>query len=188
MKKLAGLTAVACAFLILACGLSGCGYTTRSMIHTKYKTIYIEPFLNKIDITRETDYQSKYKTYRPFLETDVTKVVNDRFLFDGNLKPIRGSTADLVLKGEVVDFSRDALRYTDNDDVEEYRINVRVNISLWDTAQEKMLWEENNFTGIGDYFTSFYPVAADRKDESVAVKEAIDDLARRIVERAVEEW
>ena len=38
----------------------GCGYTTRSMISNKFKTIYVTPFVNKIDITKETDTGYKY--------------------------------------------------------------------------------------------------------------------------------
>ena len=76
---------------LVACGLwlVGCGYTTRSMISDKFKTIYVAPFINKIDITKETDTAHRYKIYRPTLETDITKSVIDRFLFDGNLRPIR---------------------------------------------------------------------------------------------------
>ncbi|MDD4899123.1 MAG: hypothetical protein PHG68_00820, partial [Candidatus Omnitrophica bacterium] len=68
------------------------------------------------------------------------------------------------------------------------RVNVRVNMTLWDNRANMLLWQESNFTGYADYYTSFYPVASERKDESVAVTQALDDLARRVVERAVEEW
>jgi len=51
--------------LVLTGVLAGCGYTTRSSIGGKYKTIYVTPFVNKIDITREGDVASKYKLYRP---------------------------------------------------------------------------------------------------------------------------
>ncbi|MFA5410886.1 MAG: LPS assembly lipoprotein LptE [Candidatus Omnitrophota bacterium] len=174
--------------IILLLTLAGCGYTTRSNISLKYTTVYITPFTNKIDITQETSIGSRYKIYRPLLETDVTRAVNTRFLLDGNLKPIRKESADLILKGELVEFNRDAVRYSDDDEVEEYRINVRVNLSLWDTKENKLVWEEKNFTGTASYFTSFYAVSAERKTEGAAVNEAITDLARRIVERTVEEW
>jgi outer membrane lipopolysaccharide assembly protein LptE/RlpB len=174
--------------IILLVTLAGCGYTTRSNISTKFKTIYITPFINKVDIARETDIGSKYKIYRPLLETDITKAVNNKFLLDGNLKPIKKESADLILKGELVEFGREPLRYSEDNEVEEYRINVKVNLILWDNKENKSLWEENYFTGIASYFTSYYPVAAERKEEAVAVNDAITDLARRIVERTVEEW
>jgi hypothetical protein len=122
------------------------------------------------------------------LESEVTRAVNNKFLFDGNLKPAKQELADVVLKGELVEFRRDPLRYTENNEVAEYRINVVVNINLWDNRENKLIWEENNFTGDTTYFTSYYSVASERKEESVAVTDAINDLARRIVERAVEQW
>lgn len=167
--------------------IGGCGYTTRSMISSKFHTIYITPFVNKVDITRETDAAYKYRIYRPMLETDITKKVINKYLFDGNLRPVKTESADLILKGELVEFRRDPLRYTDNDEVEEYRINIVVNISLWDRKENKLVWQENNFTGDFTYFTSF-TTSGTPKSEDVAVTDALDDLARRIVERTVEQW
>jgi hypothetical protein len=167
----------------LSVSLSACGYTTRSMIGSQFKTIFIEQFVNKIDVTQETTLH-KYRIYRPALETDITRSVTNRFLFDGNLKPVGLENADTVLKGELVEFRRDPLRYDNNDVVVEYRINIVVNISLWDTKENKLLWEENGFTGDTTYFTS----GPQAKLENAAVSDALNDLARRIVERAVESW
>ncbi len=169
-------------FLILT--IAGCGYTTRSMISNQYRTIYIKPFVNKVNITSDVYIGDQYRVYRPMLESDVTRAVTNKFLFDGNLKPVNQEMADLVLKGDLVQFRRDPLRYTDSNDVAEYRINIVVNISLWDNRENKMLWEENNFTGDADYFTT----GALAKSEDSAVTNATNDLARRIVERAVEQW
>jgi hypothetical protein len=168
--------------LLAACSLqlAACGYTTRSMISDKFRTIYITPFANKIDITKETDVGSKYRIYRASLETDVTKAVTNKYLFDGNLKPTRQESADLVLKGELVEFRKDPLRYDINDEVLEYRINVVVNISLTDTKENKLVWQENSFTGQSTYLTT--------GTEGTAITDAISDLARRIVERTVEQW
>lgn len=180
MKKTAFLFTA----LLLTTFLTGCGYTTRSMISDKFKTISIPPFLNKIDITKEVNVASKYKIYRPYVDTDVTKAVINKFLWDGNLKPVKQAGADLVLKGELVEFRKDPLRYTDNDDVEEYRVNIIVNISLWDNRKNELVWQENNFTGNATYFTT----GTQAKSEATAISDAITDLARRIVERTVEQW
>lgn len=169
-------------FLLLV--LSGCGYTTRSMISNEFKTIYITPFTNKIDITQESDVERKYKLYRPLLETDITKRVNNKYLFDGNLKPAKEENADLVLKGELIEFRKDPLRYDENDEVLEYRVNLVVNLSMWNKKEDKLLWEEKGFTGLTSYFVS----GAQAESEESAINDALDDLARRIVERTVEQW
>jgi len=164
--------------------LASCGYTTRSMVSAEFKTIYIAPFVNKIDITKETDTANKYKLYKPLLETNITRAVIDKFLFDGNLRTVKSKSADLVLNGELVEFNREPLRYTQSDEVEEYRLNLVVNISLWNNKNDKLVWQERNFTGDTTYFT----IGQAAKSEEAAINDAINDLARRIVERTVEQW
>jgi len=176
-------------FCLLTTVLTGCGYTTRSMLSGKYKTIYITPFLNKVDITQEAYSANKYRIYRPMLETDITKKVINRYLFDGNLKPVKEGLADLVLKGELIEYRKDPVSYTSNsDNVTEYRININVNLSLWDTKENKLVWAENNFNGNYSYFTSFASGNVIQVSEETAVTNAVEDLARRIVERTVEQW
>jgi len=175
----------AASYLVAAVLFSGCGYTTRSMANSKCRTIHIEPFLNKVNITNEADTANKYRLYRPMIETDITRYVSNRYLFDGNLRPIgEGSNADLILKGEVIDFRKDPLRYDNGDNVSEYRINLVVNISLWETKENKLIWQENGFTGDTTYFAT----GTQSKTEDAAVTDALNDLSRRIVERTVEQW
>lgn len=171
-------------FCFLFSAIAGCGYTTRSLGASKYKTIYITPFINKINITQEGEAASKYKIYRPMIETDITRSVSNRFLFDGNLRPAEEVKADVILKGEVLEFRKDPLRYDNSDNVSEYRINLVVNISLWDKVENKLIWQENSFTGDTTYFTT----GSQAKPEDTAVTDALTDLSRRIVERTVEQW
>jgi len=171
-------------FTLSLTGLAGCGYTTRSMISGEYKTIRVEQFINKIDITSDSLSANKYRIYRPMLEGSLTQAVIDRYLFDGNLKPGSAESADLVLKGELVEFERAPLKYTADDEVHEYRINLVVNISLRDTKADKLIWEEKYFTGDTTYYTTG-PLA---KSEDEAIGLAIIDLSRRIVERTVDQW
>jgi hypothetical protein len=94
-----------------------------------------------------------------------------------------------VLKGELVEFRKDPLRYSENDEIDEYRLNILVNISLWNNRENRMLWEEKNFTGD---FTYFPPTSTltnvIKKSDDQAVVDAVKDLARRVVERTVEQW
>lgn len=170
--------------VFLSALMAGCGYTTRSMISDKYSTIYVTPFENKIDVTQQAYAANKYRVYRPTLETDITRSVNNKFFTDGNLKPIQEELADLILKGELVEFRRDPLRYTESDEVEEYRINIVVNLILYDRKENTPAWQENQFTGDTTYFTT----GSQAKSEDTAVNDALSDLARRIVERTVEQW
>jgi outer membrane lipopolysaccharide assembly protein LptE/RlpB len=188
MRKVAGL--FGSLLIVSAVALSGCGYTTRSSFIAKsFKTIYIQPFVNKTDITGGGYAANKYRIYRPALETDISRTVTNRFLFDGNLRLAKEEEADLVLKGELLDYRKDPLAYNnDNTEVTEYRVNIVVNITLWDRKENKLLWQENNFTGESTYFTSFASGNAVVTSEETAITATLKDLARRIVERTVEEW
>lgn len=172
--------------LLLAVSCAGCGYTTRSAIADKYDSIYVQPFINRINIALEGESASKYRLYRPGLETEVTRAVKDRFLLDGNVIPVNDGSSDVTLKGELTEFRKDPLRYTgeDDEDVEEYRVNIVVNLSLVDNKTGKVIWKESGFTGDSSYFTSGRYV----KSEEQSIRDATADLARRVVERTVEDW
>jgi hypothetical protein len=144
------------------------------------QTIYVEPFKNSINFTTGTGRN----VYLPLLETDSRNAVINRFLFDGNLRIADPQTADLILKGELKSYQRSGLRYTDDDDVEEYRVHITVAFEMWDTQNDEISWKEPNFVGEATYFVS----GSEASTEESAVNEAIADLARRIVERTIEDW
>ncbi|MCX5657068.1 MAG: LptE family protein [Candidatus Omnitrophica bacterium] len=159
---------------------SGCGYTTRSAISKEYKTLVVKNFVNKVEIQTATP---EYKTYYPGLETKITNAVVSRFIYDGNLHIAKEEDADLILEGELLDYMKQALRYTESDNVEEYRISVVVNIALKD-KEGNVIWQRSNFTGDTTYRLSG-PLA---KTEATALEDAVSDLARRIVNLTVESW
>ena len=169
-----GITALILSFMV------GCGYSARSTFAGNFRTIHIEPFKNKIIYGTETIRN----TYIPLLEVKITNAVADRFLFDGNLKVNKKDTADLILKGELTNYDRAPLRYTDDGEVQEYRITITVSLTLWDSAKNEAVWTESNFSGDTSYFTS----GTLAKSESAAIEDAVTDLARRIVERTIEDW
>ena len=162
----------------------GCGYTTRSVLPSGGTSIHIDNFVNKIDITKETSDSEIYYAYRPGMESDITRKVIDKFIFDGNYQVKDAANSHFLLKGELVNFTREPLRYDANENVTEYRVHVAVNMELYDLEEDKVVWREKNFAGEKSYCTT----GQYAKSESVTVGEAIDDLARRIVEHTVENW
>lgn len=159
---------------------ASCGYTTRSTLPSTIKTIHVETFKNNVDFSAE----GSRNLYLPLLEIKVRNAVINRFLFDGNLKIAEADKADLVLKGQLLSYDRTALRYTDNDDVQEYRIHITVSLEMHNAKKEEIAWKESAFVGEATYFVT----GALAKSEEAAVEDAITDLARRIVERTVENW
>lgn len=164
--------------------ITGCGYTTKSLLPSNLKTIYVDNLVNKIRVTDESSDARMYRGYRPGMELEATRTIRDKYLSDGNLKIADPETADLILTGSLVDFRNEALRYDRNNDIEEYRVRLVVNLEMKNAKDGKVRWTENNFAGESLYRTT----GTLAKSETTAIKEAADDLARRVVERTIEEW
>ena len=165
------------AFLIV---LSGCGYTTGSMLPSNYRNISIEPFTNGVSFVSE----NSRPLYVPQLETKARTAIINRFQFDGNLRISESGKADLILKGELVGFERDELRLTENQDVQEYRVRILVSLTMIDAVTNEVIWSESSFGGEATYFTS----GPQATSESGALENALTDLGRRVVERTIENW
>lgn len=171
--------------LVLWCSLlfSGCGYATKTILPDNIKTIHIDTFKNGIDITKEVSAKDRYEVYRPNLEVDLRDAIVNRVFLDGNFKVAGKETADAVLEGQIVQYRKDPLRYQ-NEVVQEYRISLVCDVKLVDKDSSKVLFEEENVTGDTTYFTT----GALQKTEASALNDAMSDLARRIVNRIVENW
>ena len=160
------------------------GYTTGSLIYKGAKTIYVDNFKNEIDFTKEVTNKSMYVAYRSGIETDVTRAIIDRFLFDGHLNIEPDNKADLILDGALKQFKKEAIRYDNNDNVIEYRLEVYVSYSITARDTGEVLLNEKHFAGETTYRTT----GTYAKTEQQAIAAAIADLALRVVNSVVETW
>lgn len=166
-------------FSLLLC-ISGCGYTTSSTLPSNIRTVYVGPFQNKIDFAQE----NRRNLYVPLIEVDARNAVIDQFLFDGHLKITDEDAADMILVGKLIGYERSALRFTDNDDVQEYRVHIICSFEMTNASTGEIEWTESSFVGEDTYFA----LGSQAEPEESAVKGAIKDLAKRIVERTIENW
>ncbi|MBI4352737.1 MAG: hypothetical protein HY593_02305 [Candidatus Omnitrophica bacterium] len=176
-------------FLLLFClafsfFLGGCGYTTRSLLPAEIRTVHVAPVKNVIDLSAEVSHEDAFRLYRPGLEVDITNAVINRFIFDGHLKPASPERADAVLEAKLVDFRREPLRYSDADDVQEYRLSVVIDAALYAGKDRKVLWREEHLTGDVTFFLS----GPRSVSEEAALARVVEDTARRVVEKTVEVW
>lgn len=182
MRRLSVPRLLASALVLLA---AGCGYTTRPGLPQHLRTVYIKPFTNRIDFTQFTSSGAdQLPLYRHNLEVDITSGVLSRFQFTGLLRPARAERADCRLEGELVEFRKDALRYDASQNVEEWRISLVVNLRFYDQRTGEVMWEAPGFAGD----TTYVAIGTGAESESAALSRAVTDLARRIVERTVEDW
>ena len=172
-----------CMFMLLCSIISGgCGYTNKAMLPEDIGIVHVAIFDNKIDITKEISAKDKYEVYRPNLEVDLRDALVERFFLDGHLKVAAEYYADAVLEGEILQYRKDPLRYQ-NEDVTEYRISLVCDIRLRDFDTSEILLEEN-IAGDTTYFTT----GSLQESETEALNSALQDLARQIVNRIVENW
>ncbi|MCM8824381.1 MAG: LPS assembly lipoprotein LptE [Candidatus Omnitrophica bacterium] len=158
-----------------------CGYTTQMYLY-RGKSIYIKPVVNNVNITREDRTYSSYSPYPLLLDKDLTNAIITRFNIDGHLKVVSSEEADLRLETYINNYEKEALRYTDTDEVSEQRLRLHVKIVLFDFQNN--IIKENNIVGETSYFLS----GSLAKSEANACLDLVDDTARRIIEMVIEEW
>ncbi len=171
--------------LTVAWASAGCGYTARPGLPSHLRTVYVKPFVNKIDMTSLGDNFQRFPAYQHAMESDITTAVINRFQFTGLLRPASAQAADSRLEGELMQFRREALRYNASQQVEEWRLSVVVNVRFYDRHnKDLLLWDEEGLTGD----TTYFALGSNAEAEATAADRAIKDVARRVVERTVENW
>ncbi len=170
--------------VFLACAVAGCGYSATRLLPSRYRTIYLEPIQNQIQITQEVSENFSFQTNLPGLEEKIMQGIINQFLFDGNLRvTTKQEEADLILSGTMTEFSRQPLRRSDTSTVDEYRLNLVVYI----TARDKdgaYLFQKERIVGDTTYFTT----GSSGRNEAAVIDEMVVDCARRVMERVIENW
>jgi len=156
------------AFLALA----GCaGYRLGSTLPPDIKTIYVPVFSNR---SRE-----------PLVENDATAATIAELQTDGTLKVVNAEKADVILEVTLTGVSLNPLRYDRNDVTKpnEYRLTLSAHFTLTRVKNREVLCEadvigESTFPFVGNLVTA----------KQSAMPRAAEDLAKRIVEKAIEAW
>lgn len=178
-----GIVKFLCLFFVLIV-FTGCGYTTGSLLPSDLNSIHIDSFKNKIDPSREVSDKRPNYEYRPGLEVEITNKVINQFILDKALAVKSEKDAALLLKGELIDYRHFPLSYDGSENVDQFRLEIYVSLELYDNKTGKIMWREPSFMGQTDYYIS----GPNSKTENAAVKDGVEDLAKRIVERTVETW
>ncbi|MDO9541769.1 MAG: LptE family protein [Kiritimatiellia bacterium] len=153
-------------------GLVGCvGYRLGSTLPPDIKTVYVPLFANR---SRE-----------PLIENDATRALIAELQKDGTLKVVNIENADVILECTLTSVSLNPLRYN-RDDVtkpNEYRLTLAASFTLKRVRNQDLVCEasvigESTFPFVGNLVSA----------KQSATPRAAEDLAKRIVEKAVEAW
>ena len=109
--------------------------------------------------------------------------VSRLILLDGTLKIAMPEKADAVVETSLADYRRDALRYSEGEDIQEYRLSITIDAKMIQKSGGKVLWSKRI---IGD--TTFFLAGARAISEDQAASRAVEDVARRVVEATIEYW
>jgi hypothetical protein len=144
----------------------------------------VPPIKNGIDLSAEISDKDRFRVYRPGIEVDLTNAIINRFIFDGNLKVTSADKANSVLVATLTDYRRDPLRYSEGDDIQEYRLSITIDVMMKEAATGKVIWSAPSLTGD----TTFFLSGQHAKSEDEAAAKAVEDLARRVIEKTIEVW
>jgi hypothetical protein len=169
--------------VLLIVTVGGCGYTTKSQLPDFLKLIHVAPVKNGVDLSSEISDKTPFRVYRPGLEVELTNAIINRFIFDGQLKVTGSEKADAVVEATLSDYRRDALRYNEGDEIQEYRLSVVLDVIVTQKVGQKVLWRDRV---TGD--TTFFLSGARSISEDQAATRAVEDAARRVVEKTIEYW
>ncbi|MFH1612944.1 MAG: LptE family protein [bacterium] len=161
--------------LILSSLSINCGYVFHSVLPSHIKTICINTFQNKT-----TQYN---------LDNLLTESVIKNFTYNPQLKIAEEKKADGVLEGEIISYLKEEISFTENQ-VKEYRITILANVKFRDLVKDKIFWEEKNIEGKAIYSslqkdTTYFQMIS---TEEEAIKESINQLSQKIVNRTISGW
>jgi len=163
--------------------LGGCGYTTY-LVSTSLGEgkIYVKPVVNEVRITAEDRAYSDYNVYPILLDKDLTNAIIDELQIRTPLKVVNSPDDAYTLECKIVNYKKEALRYTDSDEVNEQRLKLYVKVMVYDN--EGNLIEENEVVGEASYFFSGRLASS----ESEALSELVEDTARKIIDALFQDW
>ena len=147
----------------LVASASGCGYALvgsgKGTLPEEIRTVFVRTFVNE--------------TARVGLEQVLTDAVLRELSARSRLKPVSGeAAADSELKGRLVSYGVQAVRFDDAGRALEYEISVTATVTLTERATEKVLFDNPSFS-----FRQPYKVAPSAEYTNVETT-AIDSLSR----------
>jgi outer membrane lipopolysaccharide assembly protein LptE/RlpB len=150
--------------------LIGCGYTTSSLRGERIGKLHVSTFLNE--------------TFEQGLDRLVTEAVVDEIIFKGGVKIVKREEAEAELTGSIKDYVLKPLSYNRENEAEEYRLRLSVDVVLTDLATKKIVWQAKGLSAEWTFLHSG-PL---RQSEEEAKDKAMVYLAREVVQHILEMW
>ena len=154
--------------LVLLALITGCGYTTKSLISRKINSIFIPIFGNY--------------TFRSGLEFDLTTALKDEIMSKTKLRIVRKDNADTILTGKIVTVTEGVITSNARDNIIENQVTISVNIALMDRRTGRELISMDGLSNKAEY------IVTRGENINTATQECLAGLAEKIVYQLEEKW
>ncbi|MBI5759518.1 MAG: hypothetical protein HZA46_13450 [Planctomycetales bacterium] len=162
---------------IVAGGLApGCGYTVGSPYNAEIRSVYVPTFTSN--------------QFRRDIELQLTEAVQKQIQQRTPFRLVKEHQADTRLRGKVVSFQKGVLGETGLDDARELQINLAIEMT-WEDLRTGQVLAQQQIPISPDVITQatqaeFAPEVG--QSLATATQQAVDRLARNIVEMMEQPW
>ncbi|MCK5785328.1 MAG: hypothetical protein KAH54_02075 [Candidatus Sabulitectum sp.] len=111
-------------FLTLLLSFLSCAYTFKGSLPENIRSVEVEQFRSTV-----TEYG---------LEQEITSLVTESIVRDGRLA-VDNQSPDARISGSVTMFSRTAVTYTSGEEVQQYKLEIRVSVSMDNTFDNEYI-------------------------------------------------
>lgn len=148
--------------------LGSCGYSSKAVLKSNVRSIYIPIFDNK--------------TFRRGYEFDLTKAVRDQIILRTGLDIVDRDEADSILYGKITNVVENVLVGDFTDNIVESRMAIFVDIRWVDTRTGRTIVERRDIMRSAEF------IVPRNETASTSGKEAFVGIAYGIIEAMGDEW
>lgn len=114
------------------------------------------------------------------LETQLADALTAAVNKQRGMSIVNEADADAVMDGRILSVKDSPLTYTAGEQVSEYKVEISVHIKFDDVNNRKIIMEED--------FTAFSEYAYPNGDRNAAIDDALQKIAKDIMDRAMSGW
>lgn len=157
------------ALVCLAIILSGCYSFTASTLPSHIRTVHIAEIDNK--------------TLDAVLGNDIQTGIKDLFRQNASGVRLVNENADADFEMTLLSYTNKPENYNSSDEVETYRVTIRVAVRFYDNVKERMIYEAKSLSADGTY-----DVMQNETEDRHGQARAIETMQDLIITNALAKW
>jgi hypothetical protein len=151
--------------------VSGCYSFSGSNLPSYIKTVVVPTIENE--------------TLEPGIEQEITIGLTEEFVEDGRLKLGTTASADARLDARLTQYENKVNNYTANQQPLDYILVVSLDVHFRDMVKNRELWADDRLTGTAVYVPGG---TSGLRTEREARQQVIEEIARDVVTKTLEQW